>query len=68
MNELEKALNTAPDYSGLPLGNVDNPVPLTREEKEAILFAYDMGLDAMPMDSRSLIDSVISKLKDQIWA
>jgi len=66
MNDTTKAqiarmINAAPDYSHLELKDSSVTVTLTKEEKEAILKAYDRGIE-----ESELLDFVISKLKDQI--
>ena len=61
MSYIAEILNAAPDYSHLDLKESSVTVTLTKEEKEAILTAYDRGIE-----KSELLDYVISKLKDQI--
>ena len=61
MSYIAEILNAAPDYSHLDLKESSVTVTLTKEEKEAILAAYDRGIE-----QSELLDHVISKLKDQI--
>ena len=61
MSYIAEILNAAPDYSHLDLKESSVTVTLTKEEKEAILTAYDRGIE-----KSELLDHVISKLKDQI--
>ena len=61
MSDIAEILNAIPDYSHLGLKESSVTVALTSEEKEAILMAYDRGIE-----KSELLDHVISKLKDQI--
>ena len=45
MSYIAEILNAAPDYSHLDLKESSVTVTLTKEEKEAILTAYDRGIE-----------------------
>ena len=41
--------------------------PLKAPEMAAVLEAYDRGIDTLDGTTRTALDSVISKLKDEVW-
>ena len=59
--DLAEILNGEPDYSHLQLKERELTIKLTREEQEAVLKAYDRGIE-----KSELLDWVMAKLKDQI--
>lgn len=52
-----------PDYSHLQLKERDLTITLTRAEQEAVLKAYDYGIETADID---VLNKVISHLKDEI--
>jgi len=59
--DLAEILSSEPDYSHLQLKERKLTIKLTREEQEAVLKAYDRGIE-----KSELLDWVMAKLKDQI--
>jgi len=59
--DLAEILNGEPDYSHLQLKKRALTIELTGEEQEAVLKAYDRGIE-----KSELLDWVMAKLKDQI--
>lgn len=47
--------------------DVSVTVDLTAAEVAALLGAYDRGLDALDAGDRQALDSLIAKLKDEVW-
>ena len=64
---LNKISSADPDYSHLGLSQSIVNITLTKVEKEAVLTAYDYGLESLNDERKHLIDIVLAKLKDQIW-
>lgn len=60
------ALFGKPDYSHIAR-DVSVTVDLTAAEVTALLGAYDRGLDALDAGDRQALDSLIAKLKDEVW-
>lgn len=60
------ALFGKPDYSHIAR-DVSVTVDLSAAEVAALLGAYDRGLDALDSDQRQGLDSLIAKLKDEVW-
>lgn len=54
------------DYSHVAR-DVAVSVDLTAAEVAALLGAYDRGLDTLDASERQGLDSVIAKLKDEVW-
>lgn len=54
------------DYSHIAR-DVSVTVDLSAAEVAALLGAYDRGLDALDSDQRQGLDSLIAKLKDEVW-
>ena len=42
-------------------------VELTQEEAATVLKIYDYGLDHMSANEQHMLNSIIDKLKDEIW-
>ena len=42
-------------------------ISITAAEMAAVLEAYDRGIDTLDDTARAALDSVISKLKDEVW-
>jgi hypothetical protein len=59
--DLAKILSGEPNYSHLQLKKRALTIELTAEEQEAVLKAYDRGIE-----KSELLDWVMAKLKDQI--
>lgn len=54
------------DYSHIAR-DVSVTVDLSAAEVAALLGAYDRGLDALDAGERQALDSLIAKLKDEVW-
>lgn len=66
MNDALDALFRKADYSHVAR-DVVVTVDLTAAEVAALLGAYDRGLDTLDAGERQGLDSVIAKLKDEVW-
>lgn len=60
------ALFGKPDYSHIAR-DASVTVDLTAAEVAALLGAYDRGLDALDASERQGLDSLIVKLKGEVW-
>ena len=60
------ALFGKPDYSHIAR-DVSVTVDLTAAEVAALLGAYDRGLVELDAGERQELDSLIAKLKDEVW-
>lgn len=60
------ALFGKPDYSHIAR-DTTTTINITAQEMAAILAAYDRGVDQLDADAGQALDSVIAKLKDQVW-
>ena len=67
MVDLNKILNSEPDYSHLNIVDKAITVNLSKDEQEVILNAYDRGISALPSSKVELLERVIAKLKDEVW-
>ncbi|EON3372130.1 hypothetical protein ACNHGM_005013 [Escherichia coli] len=63
MTDPLKALFGKPDYSHI----VRDTTATISTEMAAVLEAYDRGIDTLDGTTRTALDSVISKLKDEVW-
>lgn len=61
-----KALFGKPDYSHI-VRDTTATISITAAEMAAVLEAYDRGIDTLDGTTRTALDSVISKLKDEVW-
>lgn len=61
-----KALFGKPDYSHI-VRDTTATISITAAEMAAVLEAYDRGIDTLDDTTRTALDSVISKLKDEVW-
>ena len=64
--EQRKALFGKPDYSHI-VRDTTATISITAAEMAAVLEAYDRGIDTLDGTTRTALDSVISKLKDEVW-
>lgn len=55
-----------PDYSHI-VRDTTATISITAAEMAAVLEAYDRGIDTLDGTTRTALDSVISKLKDEVW-
>ncbi|AVL70752.1 hypothetical protein RP300_00873 [Oligella urethralis] len=55
-----------PDYSHVAR-DAEVTIEVTAEEVAAIYWAYDRGFDSLDETSRQKLDSVINKLKYELW-
>lgn len=62
MTDPLKALFGKPDYS-----HIVRDTTATISITAAVLEAYDRGIDTLDGTTRTALDSVISKLKDEVW-
>lgn len=60
------ALYGKTDYSDIARDTTAT-ISITAAEMAAILAAYDNGLGALDDNTRTALDTVISKLKDEVW-
>lgn len=60
------ALFGKPDYSHIA-HDTQATISITAQEMAAILAAYDRGVDQLDAEAGQALDSVIAKLKDQVW-
>ena len=68
MVDLAEILKKEPDYSHLNLTESEISVTISKPEKEAVLTAFDRGLDVLDIEKKRQIEAVLAKLKDQIWS
>lgn len=61
------ALFGKPDYSHIARDTTAT-ISITAQEMAAILAAYDSGVEQLDAEEGQALDSVIAKLKDQVWA
>jgi len=54
-------------YSHISYDTVIKELPVSKEEMEAVFFAYDYGIDLMSADDKKALDALIAKLKDIVW-
>lgn len=66
INNALDALFGKPDYSHIAR-EADLKITVTPAEMSAIFEAYDRGIDTLDGTTRTALDSVISKLKDEVW-
>lgn len=70
MTDPLKALFGKPDYSHI-VRDTTATISITAAEMAAemaaVLEAYDRGIDTLDGTTRTALDSVISKLKDEVW-
>ncbi|EFT0339242.1 MULTISPECIES: hypothetical protein [Aeromonas] len=66
MKDPLKALFGKPDYSRI-VRDTTATISITAAEMAAVLEAYDRGIDTLDDTTRTALDSVISKLKDEVW-
>lgn len=66
MNDALNALFGKADYSHIAR-DVSVTVNLSAAEVAALLGAYDRGLDALDAGERQALDSLIARLKDEVW-
>ncbi|AEY02966.1 hypothetical protein GU3_16304 (plasmid) [Oceanimonas sp. GK1] len=55
-----------PDYSHIAR-DTKATISITAAEMAAILEAYDNGLDTLEPRTKTALDSVVAKLKDEVW-
>lgn len=60
------ALFGEPDYSHI-VKDCTITIDIKADEMAAILTAYDRGLESLNPDHKKAFESVINKLKDQVW-
>ncbi|MGM1142940.1 hypothetical protein ACS0VP_22740 [Escherichia coli] len=66
INNALDALFGKPDYSHI-VRDTTATISITAAEMAAVLEAYDRGIDTLDDTARTALDSVISKLKDEVW-
>jgi hypothetical protein len=54
-------------YSHITKGRYIREIKLTQHEECAVLMAYDYGVDMLGPEDRGALDSLIFKLKTEIW-
>lgn len=67
MTDKLKNIFGKPNYSGI-IRDSTATISITAEEMRAILWAYDRGIDELDVESRTELDSVIAKIKYEIWS
>lgn len=66
MNSVLDALFGKPDYSHIARDTVAT-VSMTAAEMAALLEAYDRGVDQLDEQASHDLDTLIAKLKDEVW-
>lgn len=67
MNDRLNKIFGKPDYSHI-VRDETITISITAEEMSAVLWAYDRGVDELDDENRTELDSVIAKIKYEVWS